>query len=98
MLEELWHLPLTAASASEGLALLRLRAHIDVILTDQAMPEMTGTQLAARVANEWPAIPVILATGYAETVKDSPLPKLHKPFELRELAAMIAGAKSRQVA
>jgi PAS domain S-box-containing protein len=94
MLEELGHAPLTAASASEGLELLRQSDCVDLILTDQAMPEMTGTQLAATVAALWPAIPVILATGYAEMVKDSPLPKLHKPFQLKELAAIIARAKA----
>jgi PAS domain S-box-containing protein len=91
MLEELGHATLKAPSAAAGLDLLRMALPVDLIVTDQAMPEMTGTQLAAIVSAEWPSIPVILATGYAETVKDSPLPKLHKPFQLEELAGIIAG-------
>ena len=38
----------------------------DLVLTDQAMPKMTGAELAERVASAHPGLPVILATGFAE--------------------------------
>ena len=38
----------------------------DLLLTDQAMPEMTGLQLAVEVKKLRPDIPIILATGYSD--------------------------------
>ena len=60
-------------------------------MTDQAMPKMTGTELAKVVRNEWPDIPVLLATGYADRVPgdDIGLPKVTKPYMQRDLAAAI---------
>jgi YesN/AraC family two-component response regulator len=37
-----------------------------VVMTDHAMPAMTGLQLAERIEEKYPGLPVILATGYAE--------------------------------
>jgi FixJ family two-component response regulator len=55
------------------------------------MPKMTGTELAKVVKNEWPDIPVLLATGYADRLPrdDIGLPKLTKPFMQRDLAEAI---------
>lgn len=39
---------------------------IELVLTDQAMPQMTGVELIAEIKNGWPKVPVILATGFAE--------------------------------
>ena len=49
---------------------------------------MTGTELAKAIKHEWPDIPVLLATGYADRVPgdDIGLPKLTKPFLQSELA------------
>ncbi len=43
-------------------------AAFDLILTDQSMPEMTGVQLAAEIRKTNPSVPIILCTGYSETV------------------------------
>ena len=55
------------------------------------MPKMTGTELAKVVRSEWPDIPVLLATGYADRVPgdDIDLPKVTKPFMERDLRAAI---------
>ena len=45
---------------------LRREKDIDLVITDQAMPRMTGIELIAAINAEWPALPTILATGYAE--------------------------------
>jgi CheY-like chemotaxis protein len=62
-----------------------------LVLTDQAMPSMTGTQLARHVRQAWPDLPIILATGYADLPngEDPGLPRLSKPYQQEELAAMI---------
>jgi CheY-like chemotaxis protein len=50
---------------------------VELVVTDQAMPKMTGTELAKVIKREW-IIPVLLATGYADRVRsdDIGLPKL----------------------
>ena len=62
------------------------------------MPGMTGAELAERIAAEWPGLPVILATGYAELPMGiaANLPKLAKPFSLDELESAIRSAASAQ--
>jgi CheY-like chemotaxis protein len=55
------------------------------------MPKMTGTELAKVIRNEWPDIPVLLETGYAElALRDEiGLPKLSKPYLRYDLEAAI---------
>jgi C4-dicarboxylate-specific signal transduction histidine kinase len=63
-----------------------------------AMPGMTGAELARQVKASWPRLPVILATGYVERpVEDEAgLPKLLKPYRQEDLMAMIeAGGRHR---
>ena len=43
-------------------------ADFDVLITDQTMPGLTGTQLAAKVLAIRPDLPIILATGFSEVV------------------------------
>ena len=39
---------------------------IDLVITDYAMPKMTGLQLADAIKKEWSELPVVIATGFAE--------------------------------
>ncbi|HSI42178.1 MAG TPA: PAS domain S-box protein [Xanthobacteraceae bacterium] len=92
MLEELGHAVLEASSAKEALVILQADDGIDLIVTDQAMPHMTGTELA-EAARRWrPDLPIVIATGYAELPGGiaSRHPKLAKPFTERDLATIIA--------
>ena len=90
-LEDLGHTVFEAYSAKEALEILRREDSVDLIVADHAMPKMTGTELAKVVRSEWPDIPVLLATGYADRVPgdDIGLPKLTKPFMERDLRAAI---------
>jgi PAS domain S-box-containing protein len=92
MLEDLGHEALEAPSGPAALELLGERDDVDAVITDHAMPGMTGVELAARVAALRPGLPVALATGYAELPNgvDPGLPRLGKPFRQDELAAMLA--------
>jgi PAS domain S-box-containing protein len=91
MLEDLGHTVFEAYSGYEALEILKREDGIDLVVTDQAMPKMTGTELAKIIKREWPDIPVLLATGYADRVRgdDVGLPKLTKPYMQRELAEAI---------
>jgi CheY-like chemotaxis protein len=94
MLEELGHDVVEAGSGEEALAQLE-KSGFDMLITDQAMPRMTGLQLLEVVRERWPGLPVILATGYAEIPGGTQvtMPKLSKPFTERELALALAAAQ-----
>jgi CheY-like chemotaxis protein len=82
MLEDLGHTVFSAASGARALEILRHEDSIDLLITDQAMPGMTGSELAATIRAEKPELPVIIATGYAELAKGegAEFSKLAKPF------------------
>jgi CheY-like chemotaxis protein len=92
MLEELGHTAYPAASADEALKILKSDNKIDLVITDQVMPRMTGLQLVNIIRREWPDMPVLLATGYAELDDDVNVkaPRLAKPFTLTDLAGQMS--------
>jgi PAS domain S-box-containing protein len=96
MLEDLGHTVREANSGNEALKILGQGTRIDLVVTDQAMPRMTGVQLAEAIRADWSNLPIILATGYAELPPGlaSELPKLSKPFTQQELANAVSAATS----
>ena len=66
MLDDLGHTGIAASSGKEALDILRQQDSVDLVITDYAMPQMTGLQLADAIKKEWPELPVIIATGFAE--------------------------------
>jgi signal transduction histidine kinase/CheY-like chemotaxis protein len=56
---------LTATSAAEGLVLLE-RHPVDVVVSDQQMPQMQGHEFLERVAQRWPSTIRLMLTGQAE--------------------------------
>ena len=98
MLEELGHTVTSASSGKQALEILRREPDVDLVITDQAMPQMTGVQLADAIRRQWPDLPVVLATGYAELEPGAArtLRKLSKPFSEAELAAEIARVPRRR--
>jgi signal transduction histidine kinase len=94
MLEDLGHFVLIANSGAEALGVLSSTNDVELILTDQAMPGMTGLELARRVRQSQPEMGIILATGYADNLvsecDDLGLPRLSKPFSQQNLAALIS--------
>ncbi|MDB5369588.1 MAG: hybrid sensor histidine kinase/response regulator [Roseomonas sp.] len=90
-LNDLGHQTLEAANATTALALLEAGERIDLLVTDYAMPGMTGTELARDVRARWPGLPVLLLTGYADPTHISPdYPLLRKPFRQTDLARQLA--------
>ena len=92
MLDDLGHAVLEAPSGEEALTILRSGRKVDLVITDQAMPGMTGMQLAKVIRAERPGMPMLLATGYAEVTQDDNLavPRLNKPFQQADLARAVA--------
>ena len=94
LLEDLGHQVLEACSGSDALELLRVHSDIDLLITDQAMPGMTGAQLVQQVTLERPELPIILATGYGELPPGfrPGIVKLSKPFTQDFLEAAMVRA------
>jgi len=90
MLEDMGHTVIEANSAPRALAILA-EERVDMIVTDHAMPRMTGADLAKTVKEKWPDIPIVIATGYAELPPGyhSDLIRISKPFGERQLADAI---------
>ncbi|HVP18085.1 MAG TPA: PAS domain-containing protein, partial [Spirochaetia bacterium] len=67
----------------------------DLVITDQAMPRMTGLTLAKRLLQVRPDIPILLCTGYSATVdektaKDAGIKGfLMKPLTREQLAVVV---------
>ncbi len=93
LLEDLGHTVVRAASGSEALDVLRTGRSIDMMITDYAMPGMTGLQLAEEARALRPGLPILLATGYADLPKRAKfeLPRLQKPYQQTQLAEQIKG-------
>lgn len=70
----------------------------DLIITDQFMPELTGTELARDIHERRPGIPVILCTGTPSSSFDSEMENhriyclISKPLDIREVSMKIRDA------
>lgn len=94
LLEDLGHSVYEASSAAEALEHYARDPAIDVLITDHAMPNMTGAQLAAELLRARPDLPIILASGYGELPDGASqtMVKLGKPFSQAMLADALAKA------
>jgi PAS domain S-box-containing protein len=92
MLEDLGHKVVAVSSGARAIEEIESMPTIDLVITDQAMPVMTGLQLIEVLRARRPTLPVILATGYAELPKGvgASVGRLSKPFTQRALAAALA--------
>lgn len=92
MLEDFGHTVIEATSGIAALEVIRKTPHVDLVITDQAMPQMTGMQLAAAIRIDWPNLPILLMSGYAELPPKTPfeVSRLAKPFSLNDLEEAVA--------
>jgi CheY-like chemotaxis protein len=94
LLEDLGHYVLSAKSGKEALATLDTHPDVDLVITDQIMPRMTGLQLREELCRRRPGLPVLIATGFAEMPAEAVAggPQIAKPFTQRELADAVLDA------
>lgn len=98
LLERRGYLVETAGNGSEALARLWDRGDINLIITDQTMPIMTGTELIEQLRSAGISTPVILASGFGAAVDRAGIDgladvwRVDKPFATEELMELVSRA------
>ena len=98
MLNALGFTVVRASDAASALSRLEHGETADVVLSDIVMDGMSGLDLARRLAEARPDLPVVLMTGYSEALagrRTEDFPILAKPFGPPDLAAAIGRARAR---
>ncbi len=90
---------LRAKSGFEALAILEQQPDVGVIVSDQRMPMMTGTELLSQVAESYPDTLRIILTAHTdvrdlvEAINESKVFKyITKPYQIQELAQVVQQA------
>jgi PAS domain S-box-containing protein len=93
MLCHLGYEVITSSSSMAGLNLFRAQPdRFDLVITDMTMPNLTGDKLALELMKIRPDIPIILCTGYSESINGEVAKKMGikefgmKPFGMHDLA------------
>ena len=100
MLQHLGHRATVATSCTVALGMLGDEPRIDLVITDQVMPGISGLELARRIRQIRPDLLIVLATGYSDLTQRRLEPGvaiLHKPYLLEKLAATISHAMRREI-
>lgn len=84
---------LQASSGDQAFQMLKDGAKVDLVFSDLVMPgDLNGYDLAAKIAVEYPALKVLLTSGYASDVVTGSMTQgtgkdiLHKPYRQSDLA------------
>jgi DNA-binding NtrC family response regulator len=98
-LERAGHMIDIAADGAQGLALIRAaRGGYDLVVSDIRMPGMDGIQMAKAAASLFPAMKILLMTGYADQRERAAelngviVDVVQKPFTLAEIRARVERA------
>jgi hypothetical protein len=95
MLKQLGYEGLEAASPREALDLLGARSDsVDLLLTDVAMPGMSGRELVAKLREAHPSMKAVYMSGYTDTSGElsDEVSLLTKPFTREQLAHAVRDA------
>ena len=88
--EALGHRGVGVGTAAEALAVLTEgRDRIDLVILDVGLPDRSGEDLALQIREQWPGLPIIIASGYgggAEAAEPGTA-RLAKPYDLSALSA-----------
>jgi two-component system, cell cycle sensor histidine kinase and response regulator CckA len=106
MLEKLGYKVTGTTSPREAMALFRQDPQVfDLVITDQSMPDMSGETLAREMMSVRPDIPIILSTGFSETLREEEVKAqgvreiIMKPYSIKDISACIrralAGSRER---
>ncbi|MCG8414454.1 MAG: response regulator [Pseudomonadales bacterium] len=94
---------LSAADGRQGLEAFESNPDLDVVFSDVIMPGgLTGIDMAEKMLEKSPNLPILLATGYTEkSMKDRMLAKsqavfISKPYDTEDLPGLIHAMMSKQ--
>jgi len=94
-----------ASNALEALEIIKADPNsFDLVITDHAMPKMTGTELTKELLKIYPCLPIILMTGSGEVINQARKNNigisayLMKPIVMHELSSVIKIAMERKKA
>lgn len=94
----------TADNGFDALQIVR-EQHVDIILSDIAMPDMDGYELYSQIRDFDDTIPIIMMTGFGydpnhvlvKAKKDGLHDIIFKPFEINDLVHMIKNALKKKL-
>lgn len=92
LLEQLGYIVRWVPNGEAALAEIE-KEGIDLVLSDIVMPgKMDGLELAHAIQEKYPALPILLSTGYSEAALDAraQFPILRKPYEIHDLGKALA--------
>jgi CheY-like chemotaxis protein len=99
MLESLGYTVTARTGSVDALADFRARPDaFDLVMTDMTMPRMTGADLSREILKIRPDIPIVLCTGFSETIRENSAKAIGirefvlKPVVLKDLAHIIRRA------
>lgn len=85
---------LEAHSGSEALSILQENPSIDLVISDVRMPSGGGIDLMKKVKKNWPSIPVVLMSGFADVMEEEAKAMgaavlLQKPMDLSQIGEWV---------
>jgi CheY-like chemotaxis protein len=102
MCQSLGYRIFTARNGKEGLDLFKT-FHPDIVISDLAMPVMSGWELSSRIKSISPETPIIIITGWGVSVDEDKMRQigvdylLHKPFRLEQLSDIISKVRKAEI-
>jgi PAS domain S-box-containing protein len=82
-----------AHNAAAALEQLEQGETFDFVFSDVVMPGMSGIELAQLIRAKWPALPVILTSGYSHVLVEADgreFELIHKPYSMASLATLLS--------
>ena len=85
----------TVTDSQEALDIFTHNQNFDLVITDQTMPGLTGIELAKKILEMRPNIPIILCTGYSKEITDEKIREigirsvLMKPISIGDVSRII---------
>ncbi|MCE5334429.1 MAG: response regulator [Desulfobacteraceae bacterium] len=95
VLEALGHEVTAEMEADRALEIFRSRpGEFDLVITDYAMPQITGMDFAGEILRIRPRMPIIICTGFSEkatreSASEMGVELLMKPFGMKQLSNLI---------